>query len=179
MKGKLIAMLAAAVLLTAVFAFVYGGTRSVAALSAAITFGTIAYHFIMRFAVGGAVDLIMRNRADYESPWFREKPWEPPLYRRLGVRKWKNAAPTYKAELFDISKRSLTEVAQATCQAEVVHEIIVILSFVPLLFAIPFGELPVFAVTSVLAACLDLVFVIMQRYNRPRIVKLIKRRERQ
>ena len=60
------------------------------------------------------------------------------------------------------------------CGAEVVHEIIMVLSFIPLLFAIPFGVFPVFFITSVIASLVDFVFVIVQRYNRPRIIKLIR-----
>jgi hypothetical protein len=30
-------------------------------------------------------------------------------------------------------------------------------------------------ITSFLAACFDLAFVIMQRYNRPRVIKLIRK----
>ena len=60
------------------------------------------------------------------------------------------------------------------CQAEIVHEVIVVLSFLPLLAAIPFGAFPVFLITSLLAAMYDLTFVIMQRYNRPRILKYLQ-----
>ena len=47
----------------------------------------------------------------------------------------------------------------------------------PTLFAagVWFGEYPVFIITSVLAAACDMVFVIMQRYNRQRVMKLLKR----
>ena len=62
------------------------------------------------------------------------------------------------------------EIAQAMCQAELVHETIVILSFLPILAGIRFGAYPVFIITSVLAAAFDMMFVIMQRYNGPRIV---------
>ena len=51
-----------------------------------------------------------------------------------------------------------------------------VLSFIPIFAAIPFGALGVFITTSVLAACYDGMFVIMQRYNRPRIVRLIEKR---
>lgn len=83
--------------------------------------------------------------------------------------------PTFVPELFDTKKHSLDEIAQAMCQAELVHETIIILSFAPILLTIWFGDFWIFLITSVLAALFDLCFVIMQRYNRPRIVKLIKK----
>lgn len=51
------------------------------------------------------------------------------------------------------------------------HRIIMVLSFVPLLFIIPFGEPAVFAITSVAACLIDCTFVIIQRYNRPRVLR--------
>ena len=59
------------------------------------------------------------------------------------------------------------------CGAEVVHEVILVLSFLPLLAAFPFGSFGVFLITSLLAALYDLSFVIMQRFNRPRILRFI------
>lgn len=83
--------------------------------------------------------------------------------------------PTYEPELFSIEKHTWDEIAQAMCQAEVVHEIICVLSYLPIFAASIFGELAVFVITSVLASLYDLSFVMMQRYNRPRIVRMIKK----
>ena len=68
------------------------------------------------------------------------------------------------------------EIAQATCQAELGHETIAVLSFLPILAGNWFGAYPVFVITSILSALFDLMFVAMQRYNRQRIVRLIKRK---
>lgn len=83
--------------------------------------------------------------------------------------------PTYDPTCFDPKLRSWNEIAQAMCQAEIVHEVIVVFSFLPLLAAIPFGAFGVFLITSLLAALYDLCFVIMQRFNRPRILKFIEK----
>lgn len=143
--------------------------------AAAITFATTCYHFTMRLAVGACVDRIMKNRANCSTAWFIEKSWEAKIYNLLQVKKWKKRFPTYDPSLFDIKLHSIGEIAQATCQAEVVHEVIIVFSFLPLLAAIPFGAFPVFLITSVAAACFDVVFVIMQRFNRPRLLKLIRK----
>ena len=60
------------------------------------------------------------------------------------------------------------------CQAEVLHEVIIPLSFVPIAFAEWFGALPVFVLTSVGAAAGDAFFVLLQRYNRPRVMRYAK-----
>lgn len=141
----------------------------------AISFGTTAYHFVMRLIVGQTVNLLFHNHMNYQARWFQVSKAEQKLYKKLKVKRWKNHMPTYNPQCFDSTIHSWEEIAQAMCQAEVVHEIIAVLSFLPILAAIPFGTLPVFVITSVLAACVDTTFVMMQRYNRPRIVKLIKK----
>ncbi len=144
--------------------------------AAMITFLTISYHFLMRLAVGYLVNMKMRNTADLSSRWYRNKEWENRLYRFLRVKKWKAFLPTFESESFNPKTHSWSEIAQAMCQAEIVHEIIIVLSFIPILFSIPFGTAPVFIVTSILAALFDSIFVITQRYNRLRIMKMINRR---
>lgn len=72
--------------------------------------------------------------------------------------------------IFEIA--GLDSVIRATCQAEVVHEIIIIVSFIPVVFSLWVGALPVFIITSFGAAVCDLVFVVLQRYNRPRLIRL-------
>ena len=59
--------------------------------------------------------------------------------------------------------------------AELVHEGIIVLSFAPILASLAFGATWVFVLTSVLAACYDMLFVVMQRYNRPRILRLMEK----
>lgn len=83
--------------------------------------------------------------------------------------------PTYAPHLFDHKKHRWDEIAQASCQAELVHETIILLSFVPIVFSIWAGAIMVFTITSVLAAAFDMTFVIIQRYNRTRIVGLMER----
>ena len=48
------------------------------------------------------------------------------------------------------------------------------LSFVPLVLIIPYGVPAVFILTSVFACLIDLQFVMIQRYNRPRVIRLME-----
>ena len=162
----------------AVFTFstVYAITNETALFSLAITFGTISYHFRMRLIVGLVFNFTMKNRTDYTIWWFRIKAVGKKLYKALKVKKWKDYMPAFAPENFDKSKRSWDEIAQATCQSELVHETIVLLSFVPVAFSVVFGELAVFLITSSAAALFDLLFVIMQRYNCPRIIRMLNKK---
>ena len=110
-------------------------------LTCAITAGTFLYHLSMRLAIGTIVDKRMHNKANLSRRWYQPLPFEKQLYRRLGVKRWKQLAPTYAPDTFDMGKHSFSEIAQAMCQAEIVHEIIFVLSFLPILFTIVWGGL--------------------------------------
>ena len=144
-------------------------------LTLAITFAATAYHFDMRLLVGVLVNGIFHNRMDCTHKWFRLRPFEATLYAALHVKRWKGKLPTYAPEWFSLRTHSPEEIAQAMCQAEIVHEVIIVFSFLPILASHWFGTFAVFMITSIGAAAFDLMFVMMQRYNRPRIVKLAER----
>ena len=161
---------------TVILAISYKVTSSGILLPLAITSGTIAYHFVMRLMVGLAFHATMRNKADYRKRWYQVSKREMAVYEKLKVKQWKRRMPTYDNALFDPRLHTWEEIVQAMCQAELVHETIAVLSFLPILAGIWFGEYPVFIVTSVLSAACDMVFVIMQRYNRQRVTKLLNRK---
>lgn len=163
------------VVATGICFITYRHTKSNALLATAIALGTTSYHILMRLGVGFVVNKIMKNRADYTKRWYQCRPWEPKLYERLRVKRWKRHMPTYDSRLFDRKTHSWDEIAQASCQAEIVHEVIVVLSFLPLLSAPYLGATVTFVITSILAALLDMMFVIIQRYNRPRLLRLRNR----
>lgn len=144
-------------------------------LSLAITSGTIAYHFLMRLIVGFAFNKVMNNKVDYTRSWFQVRDFEMRFYKTIKVKRWKSKMPTYEPDIFSPENHTWNEIAQAMGQAELVHETIIILSFFPILGVIWWGALYVFLVTSICAALLDLSFVIMQRYNRPRVIRLAER----
>lgn len=158
------------------FAAVYAAWPHGWVLSLAISSGTCFYHFAMRLLVGAVVPMFA-GLFHPDQPWFRQRRWEPRLYARLRMKRWKGGIPTYDPGQFDLSINPLPQVVRNMCIAEVVHEVIILLSFIPLLFAIPFGEFPVFLITSVLAALFDGIFVIAQRFNRPRLVRILKKKE--
>ncbi|WP_249029032.1 glycosyl-4,4'-diaponeurosporenoate acyltransferase CrtO family protein [Tannockella kyphosi] len=145
-----------------------------------ITFLTTAYHFDMRLLVGTILGKKYQN-IDPNNSWFQEKRFEKKLYNLLGVRSWKKHIPTYSPNSFDLNKTELPEILRNTCTSEIVHEAIVICSFIPVLISltIPFlrDDVVIFLITSILAACVDSIFIIVQRYNRPRLRKIIARKK--
>ena len=165
------------VLLTAVLTVAYHLYHQNWMLTAAISTGTTSYHFLMRLAVGYIVPKLTGYNYDYRRKWFQLRNWEPGFYQAIHIRKWKNDLPTYAPELYSLKENSLHRIIQNMCGAEIVHEIIMVLSFVPMLTVPFFGAFPVFLITSVLSALYDGIFVIAQRYNRPRLVRIYEKQE--
>lgn len=144
-------------------------------LTAAISFGTTAYHFLMRLAVGFLVPKCTGYSFDWRKPWFRPRPWEAGLYKKLRLKRWKGRIPTYDPTQFSLEHHAMEQVVRNMCGAELVHEIIMVLSFLPLAFSPVFGAFSVFLITSVLAALYDGIFVMAQRFNRPRLVRILEK----
>lgn len=166
------------ILLCVLFAKLYINSGITWMFSCAITFGTIAYHFVIRFLAPPVICIFTRKKYDYKKWWFRQRSWEPKLFEKLRVRDWKDTSLTYDPREFSTKVHTLEEIVNNMCHAEVVHEFIFLMSFTSLLFAIPFGAFIVFLITAIAAALFDLTFVIIQRYNRPRVVKLMERKQR-
>lgn len=71
---------------TMVTAILYQKTLLEIWLTIAITFGTTAYHFIMRWVVAFIYNSIMHNRADYRKHWYQVSKSEMKLYEKLHVK---------------------------------------------------------------------------------------------
>lgn len=143
--------------------------------SVAITFGMFAYHMAVRFLAPVILYAIFRRQYDPNSRWFRQKPWEPKLYAFLKVKQWKKYMMSYDPRQFSADCYTPQEIICNMCHAEAVHELIIPLSLASILLAIPFGALPVFLITAIAAALFDSLFVMMQRYNRPRLIRLMQK----
>lgn len=174
----MVATMISGIVFCLVFALLYQAADQGWMLSCAITFGVIAYHIVIRFLAPVILVAIFHKKYDYTSWWFQERKWEPEFYRLIKVKSWKAKAFTYDPSEFSMKIHSLQEIVNNMCHAELVHELIVLLSFTSLLFAIPFGAVVVFFITAVLAALFDMTFVVLQRYNRPRVVNLMVRRNK-
>jgi hypothetical protein len=83
--------------------------------------------------------------------------------------------PTYDPAEFR-PDRPAEELLRAMCISEVIHEVHAVLSLLPMGLGAVFGAWPVFAVTSLAACAFDLGFAVMQRFNRPRVIRLAARR---
>ena len=175
LKKKMIWITALLLVGFAISLLVFLLTRNDIAETVAITIGITLYHFVMRLAVGTIVDSIMNNKANHNNAWFREKGFEKKLYKLMRVREWKKHLPTYNPDTFDTGKKTVREIVGASCQAEIVHEVIMALSLLPIILIPCLGGTAALIITSVSAMLFDSLFVILQRYNRPKLIRVMER----
>lgn len=145
-----------------------------------ITFMTIFYHLAVRLVFGEWILMrIIPANPNYKSKYFdSDNKFERRLYDLLKLKKAVSNVPTYSPDEFSKEKHTWGEIASATLRSEIVHTVNVVLSFVTLLFTLKFGSFFVFLITSLLSAGFDLYFVMLQRYNRPRLKRIAERFEK-
>lgn len=145
-------------------------------LTLGITAMTVCYHFTIRLVIGSVLDRINILKFNPGAWRFREHKFEKKLYKAIRVKKWKRFAPTYDDSKFDLSLNPTETVIGETCRAESVHWLCAAASLVSIVFAVQFGSLVVFLITGIAGALFDLAFVIIQRYNRPRLMRYASRK---
>lgn len=141
----------------------------------AITCFTITYHLWLRIIMG---NITMHFKIDYTMWWYKEHRFDKSISKLFRVKKWKDKALTYRPELFSLKDFSLTDIANTMCKAETDHLINVLISLSTIFFGFIWGMTWIFAITAFLAILFDMQFVLIQRYNRPRVVKLINKQNR-
>lgn len=132
----------------------------------------IMYHLWVRIIMGNVSKIFKINRDHW---WFKEKPFEKKLYKFLRVKKWKNKALTYNPELFSLKEHSVNEIATVMTKAELDHWLNQLISLSSILFAILWGKFWIFLITAIAAMIFDGQFIVIQRYNRPRVLRILKK----
>ena len=137
---------------------------------------TIMYHFWTRIIMGNVSKLFKRH-INYKQWWFKEKSFEKWLYKMLRVKEWKDKALTYNPESFSLKEHSLEEIANTMVKSEMDHWINEVISLSTLFFIIPWGREWAFIISTIVAMIFDGQFIIIQRYNRPRVLKVLEKEE--
>ena len=175
--AKFMYSIIALTLITSIICFYlyYSNTvENVAILWLGITAFTIMYHFWVRIIMGN-VSKLFKKHINYKQWWFKERKFEKKLYKFLRVKEWKGKALTYNPEQFSLKDNSLETIANTMAKSEVDHWINEAISVSTMFFGFIWGEFWIFILTAILAMIFDSQFIIIQRYNRPRIVKLLEK----
>lgn len=160
------------------FSLYYGNVwKNQAILIIGIVFFTIMYHFWVRIIMGN-VSKLFKKYINYKQWWFKERKFEKNLYKFLKVKEWKGKSFTYNPGDFSLKDNSLEKIANTMAKSEVDHWINEVISLSTLLFAIPWKNLFLaFLISALVAMIFDSQFIIIQRYNRPRVVKLLEKKQ--
>ena len=134
----------------------------------------ILYHFGMRIGFGLITKTFPIN---YRHPWYRQRGFEKGLYKFLRVRRWKDKVLTFEPDKYDFQKRTLDQLATTMAKSELDHWINEAISISSIFFFFVWGCFPAFFITAVAAMIFDAQFIVVQRYNRPIVLKLKKMRE--
>ena len=127
-----------------------------------------------------------RARFSAESFPYRTADWENGgrVYEKLGIKHWKDALPDMSRIMPDMVKKKMTKQSREqgmevliaeTCVAECVHYWLIVLSLGIFLFWRGVWALVFWLVYNILG---NVPFILIQRYNRPRLVLLEQRRRR-
>ena len=145
------------------------------ALIVGMIMGYTAIHFVLMFISAPIVFLFFRMKYNYHHNWFVTKKFEAKLHRVLKVKKWKTKIPTYDSMAYALSEQNIMKAIQMTCHAEIVHEVIAVLSYLPVLFGLVISKWELLIVLSTFFSMIHLLFSIVQRYNRPRLIRHYER----
>lgn len=143
----------------------------------------IAVLGILSHFVGQALP---RARFSAENFPYRTADWENGgrVYEKLGIKHWKDALPDMSRIMPDMVKKKMTRqnreqgmdvLIAETCVAECVHYWLIVLSLGIFLFWRGVWALVFWLVYNILG---NVPFILIQRYNRPRLVLLEQRRKR-
>ena len=142
-----------------------------------VTAFIIVYQLGLRLLFG-VLTTSFKDKLTTKQFLFKERKFEKKLYEVLKVKKWKKRALTYDPEAFNLRKNTKKQVLQTMLKSELDHWINELISLSTLLFALIWGEFGIFLVTCILAMLFDGQFILIQRFNRPRVERLIEKEDK-
>lgn len=160
------------------FGFYYtGNTNSLVVFWIGMVTFTIMYHFWVRIIMGNVLKLFKKH-ITYKQYFFKEKKFEKKFYDLIKVKSWKDKVLTYAPQEFDLKENSLETVANNMAKAELDHWINSLISISTIFFGFFSNVFWPFIVSAIFAMAFETQFIVLQRYNRPRVVKIIEREEK-
>lgn len=168
--------------LFAIFAFHVGfaldNYESIFALAGFVLFGFVVI-VILDFIVAGLIRLFPKKWVNPYIKLYKVHKWERKFYEKLGIKKWKDLVPE-TGQMADFKKNEITDkndndyiykFCEETIYAEVMHFLSAPIGFLILLI-FPDITFSIFLPIAIVNAILQLPPALIQRYNRPKLMKL-------
>lgn len=138
-----------------------------------------AFQVIARLLIGTICEGVFENGINSSGDWYKTSAFEDRLYGTLNIKGLKKFLPTFERTDFSLKKDSIQYIIDTGCEVEVEHELCIAASMLGVLFALIFGKVWLFAIVAATAVIYDLLFVVVQRFNRSRLITVqLKRRAR-
>lgn len=155
----------------------------------ALTLLNTAFWITLHYGFAGLITHLPKSLQakwfDYQRPRFQVSAKEMTWYRRIALPKWKDRLPQFNRDFDkrhlrkDLSAEYLETFLFNTCRAEVIHIGIAVLGWLSLLSCLlcddPIANLPLFAAIAAFIGLCNIPFALIQRYNRNRLERLLKR----
>lgn len=168
-KNTLYIFSAVFIVLMFVFLALFVRSRNEVMLIIGIVMLNAGYQVITRLLVGSICEGIFENGINSSSNWFKTSEFEERFYSSMGIKYLKRALPKFERTDFSLRRQSIQDVIDTGCEIEAEHEMNIGVSMLGILIAIPFGHTWLFIIFAAAAVLYDLVFIAVQRYNRPRL----------
>lgn len=176
-KKVAVILLVSVITLELIFGLLYFNKGSRIGYHGFITGLMILYHILMRAITPRVLAAVHKKPYNCDNWMFRSRSFEKKLYKAFRVKKWKDSLITVDPETFSPKTNSLENIIDVMCMAELLHLLLFFFSLLFILFGLVFGHLWVFAVVGIISACLEVRFIMAQRYNRPRVIAFMNRRK--
>ncbi len=154
-----------------------------------ITLSILFFLITINVIIPWLVRFLMPKKFFSENIWlFKEREFESSFYRRIKVNKWKGKLPDAEKLIHfqrsslpkNIDEAYINRFITECCIAELGHLAVGILGFFSTLFPIFFPQSlrikagVIFFIMSAINLFAQSLFIIIQRYNRPRLIRLKK-----
>lgn len=156
-----------------IFFISYFNTKSVNSLIFGVSMMTVCYHFVVRITITTLFNAFCTPEIiNPNERQFQQKGFEKGLYSKIRVRRWKNSFSSFDPHNFSLRFYSIDELIFEGCKAEMAHRICFFVGFLSLIFTVWFGAFTIYLTASVIGAIYDLAIIVVQRFNRPRLMRI-------
>lgn len=151
-------------------------------ISTFITLFMFAYHFDIRLLIGAIFTLFIKKNINILNKKYIVKDWEFNFYNKLRVKSWKDKYFVMDKSQF-VMTNNLDVILKNNICAELIHIFCIIFSYLSIIFGclLSVSEWWLYLLTAFVASVfIDMLPIIIQRYNRYRLQKIyIKRHKKQ
>ena len=166
--------------ITLMLMLVYFDTDAAVWKAFTVISGTLFYHVGIRWGILALIDYGPEDWFDWRRWIYTPRRYEKALYDKLRVGDWKAYVPVLRPSLYSPREHSWDDILLTMCQTEFAHALGALGCLIPMILGpLLFKGFWAFFITGLLLILAEMCFIIVQRYNRPRVIAMLRKRERE